>query len=810
MNFTIDLWVEAALNVDSTELARRIADLPPPVSLPLPDNLAFTRQFVGLPPSAPPQVVAVSLAQRSSPEWRVYAIKLISHPHSIGGATELGLDLALVGIRFCKRSYELHGPGAMNSFVFGVAQFALDAHRAYDRLERRVDQLAVVEDALEWLKSRDAEEQYIIDLRFARVEALIALGRLEEAQMGLDVEADAGTNHPLFGLLNQQISSRLISNTEIKDERSTEKQVAEQLRQSRDSAIEAFTSIAPEYAELLESPDENVVEALSPGESTAIDSREYQRLGRFMGATESDQFRLNSNIVEAWGLMADPQRGHDPELIKQAVQSLEAVWKEAVQIGLGDTAVDTWWALYIFYKRLGRYDEALGRLQSLRSWINKRRTLIRDPLKRAGFSKQHPHLYLELAARLFDRGDSAELLSAIEEAKGRALTDMLAVGAQREGVLITPESVKTWLPELMIKLNSHYVTYLIADDITYAVCVTKEGGLHSACLPIGDKHITELRANLAPSTWGKKITSLFAAPDDVAQQLSPLTNWLGELVDAGIMKEGDHVCYSPHKLLYLVPLHYVEFRGAPLVKLVSLSRTHSAALLHYFTQKEELRPTHYIAVKIPLADEAQNNPDKISKLGRVSDWLENGPLPGRRLDNEKADIAALALQNTIGAVVHFATHGYFPKPGEATDPYRGSGVIISRKGRLPQDAIHGGLLSPERVIEQGSPFKFDGSHVSLQACVSGLAEEGVGGDALGLEWALLMAGARSVLSTHWNIPVDSSADFCIHFYEDWLLNGLSRAQAWRNAVLSQMGTNSIFNGDQAYRWAAFSLAGDWR
>ena len=144
------------------------------------------------------------------------------------------------------------------------------------------------------------------------------------------------------------------------------------------------------------------------------------------------------------------------------------------------------------------------------------------------------------------------------------------------------------------------------------------------------------------------------------------------------------------------------------------------------------------------------------------------------------------------------------------DPSRGSGLVLSKNGQLPQDAKRSGLLSPERIIERGSPFEFDGSHVTLQACVSGLSEEGVGGDLLGPEWSLLMGGARSVLSTHWNIPVESSADFSIRFYEEWLLSGLSRAQAWRNAILSQMHDNKAFEGEQAYHWAAFSLAGDWR
>jgi hypothetical protein len=795
MTISIDSWVEVALATDSTELAHLITCLPP------------SRM----------QSVAASLARGSALESRVYALRLVSQDLSVGGDPALAAALATMGVRFCERAYERYGPGEADTFIFGVGQFAIDAHRAYDRMGRRDDQLAVVDNALEWLRARTVEERYSADLRFARIEALIELGRLEEAQQGLDAEAAAdNTGHSLFHLLDQRLRARLIAATERKDRRSIEEQTAEQRQQTLLSTIGALSSVAPEFTELLRGLGTQVEaqrEVLAPSASIARDSQMYQRLGRFlegMAGGSGPQFRLNTVIQQVSSVLADSHRGHDPAFLGQATTTLDTVRQEAIALGLEDTAVDTLWPLYLCYKRLDRYEEALAALRPIRTWVSERRALIQDPMKRAGISKQYPYLYTELGARLIERRAIAELLSVIEEAKGRALVDMLAIEAHREGLLMAPEQTVVWLPALMTRLSSHYVTFLADEEVTYAVCVTKNGELHSACLSIGTKLIDNLRDDLDPSRWGKKTTGFFAAADDVPQQLSPLLEWLGELVEVGTLQEGDHICYSPDDLLYLVPLHYVDFRGAPLVKLVSVSRTHSAMLLYHFARKAVSRPTHYLALKVPLADEAEHDADKVSKLGWVSDWLGGRPMVGARLDNENADLLALATQNLMDAVVHFATHGYFPRPEETTGPFSGSGIVLSENGRLPQDARRGGLLSPERIIEPGSPFKFDGSHVSLQACVSGLAEEAVGGDALGLEWSLLMAGARSVLSTHWNIPVESSAAFCIRFYEEWLLNGLSRAQAWRMAVLSQMGDNTPFDGDQAYRWAAFSLAGDWR
>lgn len=796
MMISIDSWVEAALDTDSTELARLIAGLP----------------------RSGGQSEAASLARDSVLEQRVYALLAVANEHSAGGDPELAAALAISGIRFCEHSYALHGPGKMNTFLFGAGQFAMDAHRAYDRLGRRDEQLAVIENALEWLKARNAEERYLVDLRFARIEALFVRGRLEQAREYLEAEAAAGYGtHPLFSLLDHQIRSRLVSATERKDTRPIEEQTATGDQQNIQAAIKAMSAIAPEFSELLQQLGMQVDsqrEVLSTGESIERASNEYQKLGRFMeemAGGSGPQFRLTTTIHQALAMLAEPQQGHNPTTLDQLRQALEAVQQEAIGLELEDTVVDTLWPLYLCYKRLVRFDKALAMLRLIRAWVTERRVMIQDPLKRAGILKQYPYLYVELGARLIERNDSAELLSVIEEAKGRALADMLAIEANRQGLLVTPESPAAWLPELMARLGSHYVTYLVDDEVTYAVCVTKEGRLHSARLSIGAKLIDELRESLDPSRWGKRTAGIYAppTPNDVPQQLSPLVGWLGELVDTGILGEGDHICYSPDDLLHLVPLHYVDFRGAPLVKFFSVSRTHSAALLYHFSQKPVSRPTHYVAVKVPRADEARGNPEKVAKLGRAPDWLENGPLPGARIENEKADLPTLALQNLKDAVVHFATHGCFPQV-EPADPFRGSGLVLSKNGSLPQDEKHCGLFSPERMIEPGSPFKFDGSHVSLQACVSGLSEEGVGGDALGPEWSLLMAGARSVLSTHWNVLDESSAAFCIRFYEEWLLKGLSRAQAWRNSVLSLTDGNKVFDGDQAYHWAAFSLAGDWR
>ena len=56
------------------------------------------------------------------------------------------------------------------------------------------------------------------------------------------------------------------------------------------------------------------------------------------------------------------------------------------------------------------------------------------------------------------------------------------------------------------------------------------------------------------------------------------------------------------------------------------------------------------------------------------------------------------------------------------------------------------LLTPKKILDKdiNPNLNFSESHISLMACVSGLSKEGIGGDALGLEWAFLLAGASSL------------------------------------------------------------------
>lgn len=792
-----EFWIEAAFDRQANTLAALIARLPPSAS----------------------QQQAIGLALNPDLESRVYALRLVSQEHAVGGEPQTALALALAGMQFCTGCYEQYGPGMANSFAFGVGQFASDAHRIYDRLSRHQEQVAIVDQAIAWLQAIGTHPRDLTDLRFLRIEALIECGALEQASAALASEATQGnTNHHLYNLLKQRLDERLISAMTLPDQHPIEGRAGGNSKVVLRNAIDSITTLLPRFGAMgaqLRKLLENEPGALSPKDAINRANRGYEQLAAFLNEQaggDGGKHQLNAVIQRAAALLADEQQGKNPTQLRLARQALEQVQHQAQAQGFVDTVEDTLWPLYLCQKRLDDVTAAITTLQEIRGYIHLHRARIMDPLKRAGIAQKYPYLYIELCSMLIKTGDHHEMLSIIEEAKGRALADKLAIDAHREDLPWPSGSAAQWLPQYVTDLRVHYLSYLMDSDCTYAVFVGKDGSLHAAVLPFGETALHALRRSLDPAYWGKNKGVFGRHPDDIPQRLAPLLSWLKPLVENDLLQTGDHVCFAPEGLLHLVPFQYIDFQGAPFVALCSISRCHCAAMLWHATHLPSVTPAHVVAVAVPTATEVTKRPDKVAALGRVPEWLAR-QRDAIVLKHADADLSSLARQQLHDSIIHFATHGYIPdydSHEKQKNPYHASGLLLAYNGRLPKDGTKGVQLTPERVLEPGNPFNFADSHITLQACVSGLSEEGVGGDALGLEWSFLMAGARSILSTHWYVNVEASTEFSIRFYDHWLNQGQSRASAWRKAMLSLMDTTAPFKGANAYHWAPFSLSGDWR
>jgi CHAT domain-containing protein len=91
-------------------------------------------------------------------------------------------------------------------------------------------------------------------------------------------------------------------------------------------------------------------------------------------------------------------------------------------------------------------------------------------------------------------------------------------------------------------------------------------------------------------------------------------------------------------------------------------------------------------------------------------------------------------------------------------------------------------------------------------CDSGTGEVKIGEGVMSLRRAFRIAGAQTVLASHWKVSDKATSQLMTEFIRRWRA-GEPRAKAWREAQLSLLHSKEFSN---PYFWAAFTLTGQWR
>jgi CHAT domain-containing protein len=528
---------------------------------------------------------------------------------------------------------------------------------------------------------------------------------------------------------------------------------------------------------------EQLLKSLKQGE-------DFMRRG---GSTDS-QLTIRARIREASAIFAPPRRPL-PDEIRKSLATLEQSLTWARVNGVIELQNDGLYGIYLCHSRLNAPSPAADALLQLRANLEATRSAITDVTRRGGAFGAYPYLFAALCEKLHATGRVNELLEAIEASKGRGVADLLT---QRSGEAVTDASIYgavTRIPDLCRQHRFNYLSYFVDDDQTYAVLVTTNGQIHApAPVPLSRAAIRQAASAVTPET---------------ASQLSPLVEWLEPLIDAGTILAGTHLCIAPDDDLANLPFSCLTLRGGPLTDTLSVSRTHNALHLQHLLERTADRPRSYFGVIVAARDNVASPkwPQMHASLRKPIERVSRH-LPGETMEGETASVAAVAQHELTGRVVHFSSHGMFPLKELDRSPFDYSGLLLADGAALPDTkAIDiATVLTPRTVLDRN--LDFTGSHVSMMACVSGLSREGVGGDALGMEWAMIQGGAASVLSTHWDVSAQLAAAFLDLFYEQWLGQNQSRAKAFGATIASLRSAGG--RGGEMASWAAFSLTGDWR
>lgn len=236
---------------------------------------------------------------------------------------------------------------------------------------------------------------------------------------------------------------------------------------------------------------------------------------------------------------------------------------------------------------------------------------------------------------------------------------------------------------------------------------------------------------------------------------------------------GRHLLVVPHGFLHHVPFHALFDGHDYVVDACTVSYAPSASV--YVLCERQPPASACGALVLGVADE--NAPEIEAEARQVA-----ATLPGAELYlGPTATAAVLRERGAASRVIHIASHGRFRADSPMFSGIRlGDGylnVYDLYRARLPADVV------------------------TLSGCATGQSLLGPGDELLGLVRGLFAAGARTLVTSLWDVHDRSTAALVTSFYGKFCA-GIPPAEALRDAMLAVRRDHP-----HPYYWAPFILAG---
>ena len=158
-----------------------------------------------------------------------------------------------------------------------------------------------------------------------------------------------------------------------------------------------------------------------------------------------------------------------------------------------------------------------------------------------------------------------------------------------------------------------------------------------------------------------------------------------------------------------------------------------------------------------------------------------------------------AVQNPT--VLHIATHGFFITSEETdkTDAMLRSGIILAGVKTPKPESMDNGILT---AYEAMNLHLDDTDLVVLSACETGLGEVKAGEGVYGLQRALKVAGAKTILMSLWKVDDNATQALMSEFYQIWVQTH-DKQKAFH---LAQKKIRTQY--PEPYYWGAFVMVGE--
>ncbi len=464
--------------------------------------------------------------------------------------------------------------------------------------------------------------------------------------------------------------------------------------------------------------------------------------------------------------------------------------------------------------------------------IDDLRARISSDEYKAGFGREKLKVYEALAVLLYKGRNGRpsetdrEIFEVVEKAKARAFLETLAAAAkENRGNSGTLSGNGTAIPrpagffEIQARLTNGrtaIIEYFLGEKQSFLFAVT-EKRLSLWTLPprkIVEKSVFAYLRLLSESPRGRW-EGRPAAERLAGELLGPVFAVLPDSIE--------HLIIIPDGLLFHLPFEtltppsdHIRPKGAFLIENYDVSYGLScSSLLYLFERRPETQVKRFLGFGNPVDRRNKTIQRReailVPRLIREIFEKEGGRMtPLRKSAAEIKKIARLfppgkadlfvkdkASEKTVKTLpltnyetIHFACHGY----QDDRIPFR-SGLFLSTTGEKSED----GYLRADEIAR----LRLEAEMVVLSACRSGVGYLEKGEGPMGLPRALFLAGARSVISSLWQVGDRASAEFMLDFYQN-LSRKMNKTQALRAAKLKMLGSPYA----HPFYWASFILYGE--
>ncbi|MEN0049484.1 MAG: CHAT domain-containing tetratricopeptide repeat protein [Bacteroidota bacterium] len=347
--------------------------------------------------------------------------------------------------------------------------------------------------------------------------------------------------------------------------------------------------------------------------------------------------------------------------------------------------------------------------------------------------------------------------------------------------------------KLLLASNQALIEYFIGDSLNLYIIAVRKDDFQVKKVKMNqnwNNWIVKMRKDVSTRTIGDPANEAFQLYD---QLIAPVSDFLTGTANWKIV---------PDYTLGLIPFDLLSTQVVSedrppsfLIQEKTTSLAFSATLWKAMRDKEHSLAPKYTFLGLAPAftgSEYEAVRAKMKPLNFNAKEIENIQklMNGKILVGEAATEEAFTTLASDFSIIHFSTHG---KANQKAGDF----------SYLALAAIEG---EPENEVLYASEIyhlQLYADMVVLSACETGIGEVQTSEGVISLARAFGYAGAKSVVTSIWQIDDQASADLMVSFYEN-LKTGMPKDEALRTAKLA------VFEGrfSKAYYWAAFVPIGD--